>query len=183
MSEHRLPLLGGVFLLGALAGSLCCIRMESLKALLSHRVGAELAFWQVLWPDLLLLLIMMVSGFMRIGCITVLLTMAVKGFFLSSISTLHVLQMGNNGYAAALALDLFPGFLTLAALLLLGRQAMGWSMLRIQTAPGRGKRLLPDGAYLITTAICLVIILIAAAASQKLTPFLWVVLQGFLHGT
>ena len=47
---------------------------------------------------------------------------------------------GGSGYAQALCAQLIPGFLSLAALVLLGRQAMALSAARLRLPAGRGKR-------------------------------------------
>lgn len=178
--ERRLPALGGVFLLGALGGSLCCARLEWLQTLLYERGQASRGLWQNLWPDLALLAVVLLSGYLRSGCLMTLLATAVKGFFLSAETTLQVLELGNHGYAAAVTKELLPGFFALAALMLLGRQAMGWSVARLRFPPGRGKRLVPDSTYFLTAAICAGLILTAAVLKLYLSPTLWAVTQSFL---
>lgn len=181
--ERRLPALGGAFLLGALAGSLCCTRLEGLQGAMLQRGQAGLTLWQAFWPELALLLVMLLSGFLRPGCLTALIAMAVKGFFLSAESTAQVLQLGNLGYGAALADVLLPGFFAVAALILLGRQAMGWSALRLRYPPGRGKQIRPDSAYFLTAAICVMLLVLSALIEVRLAPGLWAAVQRFLPTT
>ena len=181
--ERRLPALGGAFLVGALAGSLCCTRLQGLQTAMLERGQAGLTLWQVLWPELTLLLVMLLSGFLRAGCLTALLTMAVKGFFLSAGSTAQVLKLGNLGYGAALAQVLLPGFFAVAALILLGRQAMGWAVERLRFPPGRGKQIRPDSAYFLTAAICAVLMVLSALIAVRLAPSLWGAVQSFLPTT
>ena len=144
--DRRLPALGLAVPLGALCGSLLCARWNWLREILSHRGQAPGTLWQTLWPDLALLAVMLLSGFLRSGCLTALLTAAVKGFFLSAFATLLVMEKGSGGYVYALCLSLLPGFFSLSALLLLGRQAMGLSLVRLRLPPGKGKRHMPDSA-------------------------------------
>ena len=176
--ERCLPALGGALLLGAVLGSFCCIRMERLCLVLQEQ--QMLTLWQCFWPELVLLLVVLLSGFVRIGCWTALFAMAVKGFFLSAVSTAQVLQMGSRGYLWALPGVLLPAIFSVAALLLLGRQAMGWSVMRQRYSGGRGKLLMPDSAYFITAAVCSLLILLSAIVQLRLTPMLWSLLEGLL---
>ena len=88
------------------------------------------------------------------------------------------MALDGAGYGAAAAQLLLPGFLSLAAVLLLGRQAMAWSVQR-QRFPG-GKKPRPDSAFFLTAAICLGLMALAAAAACWLSPKLWQAVQTFL---
>lgn len=178
--DRRLPALGLAVLLGALGGSLLCARWPWLQSTLSDRGQASGVFWQALWPDLILLVLMLLSGFLRAGCLTALLTAAVKGFFLSAFATLLVLEKGSGGYVQVLCAALLPGFLTLSALLLQGRQAMGLALFRLRLPLGKGKRPLLDSAYFFTFLICVGLILLSAALTVWLSPKLWAAAQTFL---
>ena len=179
-SDRRLPAMGLAVLLGAVGGSLLCTRWPGLQTALSGMGQASGVLWQALWPDLALLGVMLLSGFLRAGCLTALLTAAVKGFFLSAFATLLVLEKGSGGYVQALCTALLPGFFSLSALLLQGRQAMGLSLARLSSPPGKGRRVLPDSAYFFTFLICVGLILLSAALTVWLSPKLWTAAQTFL---
>ena len=134
--DRRLPALGIAFLLGGAGGSLACARLEWLRETLEQGGQASGTLWGALWPDLALLGVVLLSGFLRSGCMTALLAVTVKGFALSAISTAEVLRGGGSGYAQALCAQLIPGFLSLAALVLLGRQAMALSAARLRLPAG-----------------------------------------------
>lgn len=178
--DRRLPALGLAVLLGALGGSLLCARWPWLQTAVSDRGQASGILWQALWPDLALLGVMLLSGFLRAGCLTALLTAAVKGFFLSAFATLFVVNTGRDGYVQALCTALLPGFFSLSALLLLGRQALGLALMRLALPPGKGKRAMPDSAYFLTFLIGLGLLLLAAALTVWLSPKLWAAAQTFL---
>ena len=180
--DRRLPALGIAFLLGGAGGSLACARLEWLRETLEQGGQASGTLWGALWPDLALLGVMLLSGFLRSGCMTSLFAVAVKGFALSALSTAEVLRSGGSGYAQALCAQLIPGFLSLAALVLLGRQAMALSAARLRLPAGRGKRVQPDSAFLFTAAICCGLLLLSAALRLWLTPKLWAAVQTFLPG-
>ena len=179
-TDRRLPALGLAALLGALGGSLLCARWPRLQEILFTGGQAPAVFWQAFWPDLALLGVMLLSGFLRAGCLTALLTAAVKGLFLSVFATLLVLEKGSGGYVQALCTALLPGFFSLSALLLQGRQAMGLSLARLSSPPGKGRRVLPDSAYFFTFLICVGLILLSAALTVWLSPKLWTAAQTFL---
>lgn len=181
--ERRLPALGAACLLGALLGSLCCSRMEMLQLFMQKQLEGQQTVWQHFFPDGVLLLVMLVAGFLRAGCLIALLTSAVKGFWLSAAATLGVIQLGNSGYALSLVVWFLPGFLSMTALLLLGRQAMSWAAARSRLPAGRGKLLLPDGTYYVTAVICLGITLLAAVIAVRITPGLWTMVKTFLPAT
>lgn len=179
-TDRRLLVMGVAVLLGAVGGSLLCARWPGLQAALLAQGQASGNLWQTLWPDLVLLGLMLLSGFLRPGCLTALLTAAVKGFLLSAFATLLVLEKGSGGYAQALCAALLPGFFSLSALLLQGRQAMGLSLVRLSLPPGKGKKAMPDSAYFFTFLICLGMILLSAALNLWLSPKLWATVQTFL---
>lgn len=178
--ERRLPVLGAACLLGALAGSLCCSRLEILQQLVRSQLEGQCSVWQYFLRDIILLAGMFFSGFLRAGCAIALLIAAVKGFWLSSFATFGVLELGNSGYALSLTMWFLPGFLSMAAQLLLGRQAMGWAVARSRLSSGHGKPLLPDGTYYVTAAVCVGITLLAAILAVNVTPGLWATVQTVL---
>lgn len=178
--ERRLPALGVACLLGAVAGSLCCSRLETLQQLVQGQLEGQQTIWQYFFRDSILLLLMFVSGFLRPGCVIALILAAVKGFRLSAVATFGVIKMGNGGYALSMAAWFLPGFLSMTALLLLGRQAMGWAAVRSRLPARRGKFLLPDGTYYVTAAICTGITLLAAILAVQVTPGLWATVKTFL---
>lgn len=178
--ERRLPVLGAACLLGALAGSLCCSRLEILQQLVRSQLEGQCSVWQYFLRDIILLAGMFFSGFLRAGCAIALLIAAVKGFWLSSFATFGVLELGNSGYALSLTMWFLPGFLSMAAQLLLGRQAMGWAVARSRLSSGHGKPLLPDGTYYVTAAVCVGITLLAAILAVNVTPGLWATVQTIL---
>ena len=182
-TDRRLPVLGLAVLLGAVGGSLLCVRFSRLQELLSSGGQAPVTLWQALLPDLVLLGFMLLSGFLRAGCLSAILTAAVKGFLLSARSTLLVMENGGDGYVQALCAALFPGFFALSALLLLGRQAMGLSLVRLSMPPGKGRKILPDSTYFLTFLICLGLVLLSAALTVWLSPKLWAAAQAFLPNT
>ena len=170
-------LLGGVFLLGVLAGSLCCAQVSGVGQLFTS-AGQAGGFWQRFWPDGVLLGLLFLSAWLRAGCPLALLAVGAKGFLAAAQATGLVLALDGAGYGAAAAQLLLPGFLSLAAILLLGRQAMVWSVQR-QRVPG-GKKPRPDSAFFLTAAICLGLTALAAAAACWLSPKLWQAVQTFL---
>lgn len=170
-------LLGGVFLLGALAGSLCCARIPRVEAFFSTE-GQAGGFWRVFWTDGALLGILFLTGLLRIGCLPVLAAMGAKGFLLAARATGWVLSLGPTGYGAALCQVLLPGFLSLAALLLLGRQALARWSVRQRFPVGKGPR--RDGAFFLAAAVCLALTALAAAAACHLSPRLWQAAQTLL---
>jgi len=178
--ERRLPALGAACLLGALLGSLCCSRLEPFRLFVQSQVESQQTLWQYFFPDAILLLMMLIAGFLRTGCLIALAVSAVKGIWLSAVATLGVLELGNGGYAFSLVMWLLPGFLSMTALLLLGRQAMSWATARSRIPARRGKILMPDGTYYVTAIICLGITLLAAIAAVRVTPGLWAVVKTFL---
>ena len=170
-------LLGGVFLLGVLAGSLCCARVSGVGQLFTN-AGQAGGFWQRFWPDGVLLGLLFLAAWLRAGCPLALLAVGAKGFLAAAQATGLVLALDGAGYGAAAAQLLLPGFLSLAAILLLGRQAMAWSVQR-QRFPG-GKKPRPDSVFFLTAAICLGLMALAAAAACWLSPKLWQAVQTFL---
>lgn len=172
-SEGWLPLLGGAFLLGAVAGSLCCARMDGLQAWLSGLAHSEWTFLRLFLPQAVLLAAMALCAFLRAGRAAALLLTAIYGFFLSARTAVAVAESGGMGYARGLVQELLPGFLALTALLLLGRQAMHWSAARRHRPAGKGRALLPDRTYGLTVLLCLAIMALSAALRLWLTPVLW----------
>lgn len=178
--DRRLPALGLAVLLGALGGSLLCARWPWLQTALSDRGQASGVLWQALWPDVVLLGLMLLSGFLRAGCLTALLTAGVKGFLLSAFATLFVVNTGRDGYVQALCTALLPGFFSLSALLLLGRQALDLALVRLSLPPGKGRKAMPDSTYFFTFLMGLGLLLLAAVLSVHLSPKLWAAAQTFL---
>ncbi len=164
-SDRRTLLLGSAVLLGALAGSLLLPRWEDLQTALLP-LGQASTLWSALWPDLALLCALLLCGFARQGCLITVIVSAVKGFLLSAVSAQNLLEMGKNGLISTLCVSLFPGFLSLCAQLLLGRQALGFSLERRRSR----KPALPDSAYIFTFVICLVLTALAAALRLWLAP-------------
>lgn len=170
--ERGLPIIGGVFLLGAVAGSLCCMKMTGLQNLMFTEQPAQPAFWQAFLPEAGLFCLIFLAGFVRQGAFITWFTIAVKGFLLSAGSTAMVLQQGNMGYPHLLAQYLLPQLVAVAAMVLLGRQAVGWSVRRLHLPAGRGKRILPDGTYLTTAAVCALLLLLSALLRVRVSPAL-----------
>ena len=98
-SEGWLPLLGGAFLLGAVAGSLCCARMDGLQAWLSGQGQIEPSFLRLFLPRTVLLTAMALCAFLRAGRAAALLLTAIYGFFLSARTAVAVAESGGMGYA------------------------------------------------------------------------------------
>ena len=171
--ESRLPILGAAFLLGAVAGSLCCARIDPLRLWLEEQGQADLTFLRVFLPEGALLCGMALCGLLRPGCLLSPVLLAGKGFALSARAVVAVAAGGGTGYAQMLVLELLPGFLSVAALMLLGRQAMGWSALRLHRPKGKGRALLPDGTFALTFALCMGLDVLSAALRLWLTPKLW----------
>lgn len=165
-------LLGGVFLLGALAGSLCCARIPAVETLFLQEGQAD-SFWAAFWPDGVLLGLLFLAGLLRAGCLPVVAAVAAKGFLLAARATGWVLALGQAGYGAAVCQVLLPGFLSLAAILLLSRQ-----VLSRRSLTGK-KSLRPDGAFFLAAVICLALTMLAAAAAWRLSPRLWQAAQTF----
>ena len=61
--ERRLPVLGAACLLGALAGSLCCSRLETLQQLVRSQLEGQCSVWQCFLRDSILLAGIFFSGF------------------------------------------------------------------------------------------------------------------------
>jgi len=172
-SENRLPLLGAAFLLGAVAGSLCCARVDGLQAWLTGLGQADPSFLRLFLPRATLLTAVALCAFFRAGRAAALLLTAAQGFFLSARTVAAVAENGGLGYVRGLTQELLPGFLALTALLLLGRQAMHWSAVRRHRPAGKGRVMLPDRTYGLTVLLCLAIMALSAALRLWLTPLLW----------
>ncbi len=177
--DGALLLLGGIFLLGALAGSLCCARLPRVEQLFTP-AGQAGGFWQQFWPNGALLGVLFLSAWLRGGCPLTLAAVGAKGFLTAAQATGWVLALERAGYGAAVSQVLLPGFLSLAAILLLGRQAMAWSVQRQRFPAGKGKKLQPDSTFFLTAVICLGLTALAAAAACWLSPRLWAAVQTFL---
>ncbi len=175
-----LPAMGGAFLLGVLAGSLLCSRMPALQQWLQERWQLPQSFWLAVWPSLVLLAAVGLSAFFRGGCLTVLLALAGKGFLLAAEATALVLQMGNDGYLYGLARCFLPGFFSLAAMVLLGRQSAALAAHRLSLPPGRRRAAGPDGVFALTFIICAGLTLVSAGLELWLSPKLWKAVQTFL---
>ncbi len=173
--DRRLSVLGAAVAAGALAGSLLCARWEGLQAALLTYGQAPAAFWDALWPDLLLLTALLLCGFVRMGSGISLILMAVKGFLLSAVSARSLLEQGGRGYGQALCCILPAGLFSLTALLLLGRQALALSLIRQRCR----KPVPPDSAYWFTFAVCLLFMTASAALTVWLSPKLWAFVQTF----
>ena len=170
--ERALIVMGGLFLAGAAAGSLCSVRLQGLQNLLLTSSNGAPDLWRALWPQMIYLGVMLTAAFLRQGVPVVWLTMAVKGFLLSAVSTTQILQQGNAGYPLMAARTLLPQFLAVAALVLAGRQAMGWAALQSRLPAGRGRRTLPDGTYPVTAVVCLGLLLLSALLQVRVCPAL-----------
>ena len=107
--------------------------------------GGQADLWRALWPQMMFLGVILLAGFLRRGVPVVWLAMTAKGFVLSAVSTVQVLQQGNVGYPLMIARTLLPQFVAVAALVLAAKQAMGWAALQHRMPAGRGRRTLPDG--------------------------------------
>ena len=167
-----LLLLGGVFLLGALAGSLCCANVPPV-AQRFFPPGQAGGYWENFRADGLLLGVIFLSGFLRTGCPLIFLAVSAKGFLTAARAAGWMMTL-QQGWIAAISQMLLPGFLSLAAMVLLGRQALHQAVQR------QRKPLLPDGTYLLTGAICLVLTALAAAAAWQISPRIWETVQTFL---
>lgn len=172
-SENRLPLLGAAFLLGAVAGSLCCARMDGLQAWLAGRGEIELSFLWLFLPRAALLTAVALCAFFRAGRAAAVLLTAAHGFFLSARTVAAVAENGGPGYVRSLTQELLPGFFALTAVLLVGRQAMHWSAVRRRRPAGKGRALGPDRAYGLTVLLCLAVMALSAALRLWLAPLLW----------
>ena len=172
IGERALPVMGGVFLLGTVAGSLCCMKLTGLQNLMFTEQPAQPSFWQVFLPEAGLLCLIFLAGFVRQGAFITWFSVGVKGFLLSAGSTAMVLQQGNMGYPHLLAQYLLPQLVAVAAMVLLGRQAVGWSVRRLHLPAGRKKRILPDSTYLITAAVCALLLLLSALLRLRVSPAL-----------
>ncbi len=177
--DRRLPALGLAVLLGGVGGGVLYVRWEGLRALFS-REGAAAAFWPCFWPEAALLGLVLLASFCRIGCPLVLAAAGIKGFWLSAFSAQLIDGTGGTGYVQALCLGLAPGFLSLTALLLLGRQAMGFSLARQRQPTGSRKRLRPDGAYGLTFGICLSLTALSSWLTCRVAPALWTAVETVL---
>lgn len=180
--DRRLPALGLAVLLGSIGGGVLYGRWEGLRTLLFRDGPAAAAFWPCFWPEAALLGIVLLAGFCRAGCPLVLAATGIKGFWLSAFSSRLIDGAGGTGYAQALCLGLAPGFLSLTALLLLGRQAMGLSLARLRQPPGSRKRLGPEGAYGLTFGVCLSLTALSAWLTCRVAPALWTAVETVLTG-
>ncbi len=141
---------------------------------------ADGGFWQAFWPDGALLGLLLLCGCLGCGCLPVFGVMAAKGFLLAARATGWVLLLDRVGYGAAAAQLLLPGFLSLAAILLLSKQVLARWSLRKRLPTGRGKGLRGDSTFFLAAAICFGLAALAAAASCWLSPRLWQTVQTFL---
>ena len=152
-------------LLGAVAGSLCGAGVPWLRSLLQSRLAQE-SLSALLWPELLLLLALCVSGFLRLGGVWALLVLLCKGFLLAAEAATS--NMEGGAYLTAALPRLLTGFLTLSVLLLLARQSIQLSSRRLRLSPAKARALRPDPPFYLTAGIALAVILGAALLQQKL---------------
>lgn len=177
--SRYLPAMGGAFLLGALAGSLLCGRVSAVQQWMEARGQQPRSFGEAVWLSLALLAVTALSAFFRGGRVTVLLALAGKGLTLSAQATALVVRLGKAGYVYGLAQCFLPGFFSLAAMVLLGRQSMGLAALR-QSRPASCRRAMGDGVFALTCLICAGLTLLSAGLEVWLSPKLWAAVQTFL---
>lgn len=154
-------------LLGAVAGSLCGAGVPWLRGLLQSRL-AQGSLSALLWPELLLLLALCVSGFLRLGGVWALLALLIKGFLLAAEAAVLASGAEGGAYLTAALPRLLTGFLTLSVLLLLARQSIQLSSRRLRLSPAKARALRPDPPFYLTAGIALAVILGAALLQQKL---------------
>ena len=154
-------------LLGAVAGSLCGAGIPWLCSLLQSRLAQE-SLSALLWPELLLLLALCVSGFLRLGGVWALLALLGKGFLLAAEAAVLVSGAEGGAYLMAALPRLLTGFFTLSVLLLLARQSIQLSSRRLRMSPAKARALRPDPPFYLTAGIALAVILGAALLRQKL---------------
>jgi hypothetical protein len=124
-----------------------------------------------LWPELILLMVLFVSGFMRRGGLPATLAIAGKGMLLAAETGLRASALKPWGLPAAAALSFAPGFLTMTAMLLLARQCLLSERLRTDGRVGREAR--PDSAFFLTALVGFLAVLVAGGLRLWLMPELW----------
>lgn len=153
-------------LLGALAGSLTCAGMDALQKWMQQLGQGSLT--ENLLPELLVLMLLTLSGFLRMGGIWALALLAGKGFLLGA----EAAAMANGVQAGAYLMQalpaILPGFLTLCAYLLLARQSIYMSSRRLRLPPGKARNVRPDTPFYVTVGVALLIIFAAMLLKQRL---------------
>ncbi len=167
--DWRWLLLAAAFLPGAAAGSLACARWEGLLTRIQAWNG-QLRLWPQLWPELALLGALVLLGAVGKHGGTVLLVTAVKGFGLSARMTALCAGGGREALLAGACGQLMPEVLRLGAVFLLARQSLTLCVRRQELCPGRGRGMLPDGAFWLTAGVCALLLLGAAGMAAAWSP-------------
>lgn len=153
-------------LLGALAGSLTCAGMDVLQKWMQQLGQGSLT--ENLLPELLVLMLLTLSGFLRMGGVWALALLAGKGFLLGA----EAAAMANGVQAGAYLMQalpaILPGFLTLCAYLLLARQSIYMSSRRLRLPPGKVRNVRPDTPFYVTAGVALLVIFAAMLLKQRL---------------
>lgn len=167
--------MAGCVLLGGGMGSLIWLWPEWAERL---RFSQE-TLARVMAPEAVLLLALVAAAWLRQGKAVVLAALTGKGLLLSLQVAAPMAQLGSRGYAQAVCLGLIPGFFTLTAMLLLGRQ----SLLLAEARRGRAARRRGGGAdlaFFVTAAVGAVTVALAACMRVWLLPPLWTLAEGLL---
>jgi hypothetical protein len=123
-------------------------------------------FFRLMLPDLAATLLLTLAAFFTFGLALAPLALAAKGFMLSLLATAFVRALGGSGYLAAAWVVTLCGFLTVAALLLLGMQAMGLALKR------RTDRAYIDRGFFITVGVCVAAAALTAVLHGLFTPWM-----------
>lgn len=156
----------GAVLMGMLAGSLSCAGWPWLRETVQGQMQGTLQ--AVLWPEGLLLLLLFLAGFARMGGAWALLALAGKGFLLGAEAAALAVGASGGGYLTQALLRCLPEFLTLSVMLLLARQSIQLSGRRLRLPPGKARTVRPDGPFYLTAGVALLAIVGAALLRQKL---------------
>lgn len=144
-------LLASAFLAGAVGGSL--LWRTGISGQFAQLLEVKEGFLPFFLRESVLLAMIFLGGFTRMGGLCAVFSLGAEGLFLGWEVTLCAVESDAKSYLFSMAVRFLPAFLTLSALILLGRQA---ALLQYP------RRTRPDSAYFLTAAIGLTAILLAA---------------------
>ena len=173
-----LCLLAGLFLLGAVAGSIFIARfpdsasayVNSYAERLMTASGAAL-FKSVFQPGFIFLALIFFCGFGRLGTLVIPAIFLVRGFTVAFNVSAFIQVYGVQGYLPAVTAEFLSGFIITACLFFLSLQsfslAAAWSGRVGRTAAVRSSM---DPAYYLAAALCLTFILVTSLLYAYFMP-------------
>lgn len=177
------------FIIGAVTGSIAAANSGDSEQLASaaseYAALADITFGIVLLKLLRYPAVVFLGGLCVVGAVIIPVTVAVRGFFLSFAVTAFMRLFGIPGLLYSASLFGFQCLLALPCLMLLAAQGLLSSSLLFSMASGNGKKIsgpIFGGSYFMRVLICVVILLLCAAAETYLAPYLVsLITEHFLH--